>query len=606
MTHTRIPDKSGHSSYGGSYHIPNEDDFLKIYYNDIISKNKTEHLTEKQLDNGAIAIDLDLHFPPEIKTRKITNENINNVVYEYLSCLENHVYQLCEYDSFPVFVMQKTTVNLVLDKKITKDGLHIIIGIKMPREQQVELRKLMLPRITDLLGHLGLINSWEDVYDLSVTSGNTNWQLYGSSKPQHDVYRLTSVYHVTVDVTDSQLVIHSVDPSNYLNDIHLFKQLSVRYSGHPELYARDSFMQKIADKVAPPRVTKSICLPTTRAELDTAVAQYLDSLPDTFNKGALQQAHDYVMILPAPFFDDRNQWMRVGWALKNSSEMSFLIWMKFSAQSQKFSYGEMQQYLDNWNGWISRDSHKLTLGSIITWARQSAVPAEFQRVKSKWSQTTVVSHERPHSDSSLTLAILEQGQGMVAKFLAEHCKDLIYCRKVWRYYNANTGLWEEIEDPTAPVISFMQSAIELAITNLTDKIRECGGNAEQKDSLLAQQKKLINCRLKVCQCAYTVQVIRCLKTELVDHSFVDRLDFEPYRIVFRNGILNLKDLSFRKGILRSDFVTKTIKFDFEVPSDADLEFVRLQVKKICNYNDIHLEYFSHQGSYFGKLRNKTN
>ena len=70
---------------------------------------------------------------------------------------------------------------------------------------------------------------------------------------------------------------------------------------------------------------------------------------------------------------------------------------------------------------------------------------------------------------------------------------------------------------------------------------------------------------------------------------MDKLDFEMYRIVYKNGVLDLKALEFREGLQRTDFVTKTIQFDFEKPKVEHTAFVKEVVKKICNYDENHLD-----------------
>ena len=43
-------------------------------------------------------------------------------------------------DKFPVYIFEKSEVVIVPDKKITKDGVHIIIGINLDRRLQEKLR----------------------------------------------------------------------------------------------------------------------------------------------------------------------------------------------------------------------------------------------------------------------------------------------------------------------------------------------------------------------------------------------------------------------------------------------------------------------------------
>ena len=71
-THTRIGDENA-NIYGGSYYINDEnyEEFLKLYFEEIIQKGGTEYLTEKQLTNDfvTIAIDIDLHYSLDTQER---------------------------------------------------------------------------------------------------------------------------------------------------------------------------------------------------------------------------------------------------------------------------------------------------------------------------------------------------------------------------------------------------------------------------------------------------------------------------------------------------------------------------------------------------------
>jgi hypothetical protein len=140
ITNTRIGDKK--TITGGSYHISDDDydSFLKVYYNDIVLKNKKEYLTEKQLEtDGAILIDLDLRYDYAVDKRHHTKKHILDIVCLYLDELKT-MFQFDSESQVPVYVYEKQNVNRVESKNITKDGVHIVIGIKTARKCQIILR----------------------------------------------------------------------------------------------------------------------------------------------------------------------------------------------------------------------------------------------------------------------------------------------------------------------------------------------------------------------------------------------------------------------------------------------------------------------------------
>ena len=66
ITNTRIGEKGSNGVMGGSYSIDSKDyqEFLNLYDRDILKKkNKSEYLTEKQLENnGPLLVDIDLRY----------------------------------------------------------------------------------------------------------------------------------------------------------------------------------------------------------------------------------------------------------------------------------------------------------------------------------------------------------------------------------------------------------------------------------------------------------------------------------------------------------------------------------------------------------------
>ena len=198
ITHTRIGNQDL-NVYPGAYSIdPGEMPiFRKLYYEHVFVKNRKEYLTEKQLNgNGPIAIDFDFRYEYEVTKRIHTTEHIQDIVELYLEGLKE-MYVIEENKSFPIFIMEKPNVNRVAEKKITKDGIHMIIGIQMDNTLQIMLREKILAQIGDVW-ELPLINNWEEVLDEGISKGCINWQMYGSQKPGHDAYKLT--YYLTAEL----------------------------------------------------------------------------------------------------------------------------------------------------------------------------------------------------------------------------------------------------------------------------------------------------------------------------------------------------------------------------------------------------------------------
>jgi len=82
--------------------------------------------------------------------------------------------------------------------------------------------------------------------------------------------------------------------------------------------------------------------------------------------------------------------------------------------------------------------------------------------------------------------------------------------------------------------------------------------------------------------------LRCL---IKDNNFIDKLDDKKYFIAFKNGLYNIKQNRFEKGIKDTDYLTETIPYNYMSSNDEDKQKVRGILYKICNCYEEHLEYY---------------
>ena len=125
ITHTRIANTEL-NIYGGSFTINNEElpTFYRLYYEHVFVKGRKEYLTEKQLENnGPLVVDFDFRYDVSVTKRVHTQEHIQDIICLYLETLKE-LFVFEENKQFPIFIMEKPNVNRVVDKQITKDGIH--------------------------------------------------------------------------------------------------------------------------------------------------------------------------------------------------------------------------------------------------------------------------------------------------------------------------------------------------------------------------------------------------------------------------------------------------------------------------------------------------
>ena len=234
FTHTRMPDKDL-NIYPGSYLIPREElaTFYNFYYDSIFVKKRKEYLTEKQLDDGRelVAVDFDFRYSSDVTTRQHTREHVSDMVCEYAEVLKG-CYLVEPNKPFDVFIMEKPNVNRLADCSLTKDGIHMLICLQVDHAMQMIIRDKMMAKLEEIWD-LPLINTWDSVLDSGISTGKTNWTLYGSRKPGHEAYELTHHYIMSIDPADGEYKMDEEDVINF--DLRKnFARLSVQYENHPK------------------------------------------------------------------------------------------------------------------------------------------------------------------------------------------------------------------------------------------------------------------------------------------------------------------------------------------------------------------------------------
>jgi hypothetical protein len=193
----------------------------------------------------------------------------------------------------------------------------------------------------------------------------------------------------------------------------------------------------------------------------------------------------------------------------------------------------------------------------------------------------------------LNLSILEKGARNIAEFVKDALSsDLIYCNDTWYEFNKKTSLWNVTKDASVTITTTVQRKIDEASECLYIQINNCCDTESDDYKNLQKQKKKYNTFYeKVSQSSFHSQITKYLKSYLKDDTFSEKLDDNPYEMAFKNGIFDMKNMTFQKGIQQNNYLTKTIPSDFEYPSDDEVAYVIEVLKKICNYNDRHLEFY---------------
>jgi hypothetical protein len=409
LTHTRIGDKNL-GIHGGSYIIPKEIEptFWKLYYTAVFANKKLEYLTEKQLETSCpILLDFDFRYNYETHERQHTKDHVVDIInVVYLEILKEF-YTFEENKPFPIYVFEKPNVNRLADKTLTKDGIHIIIGIQMEHSLQILLRKKVLEKIGETWD-LPLTNSWETVLDEGISKGTTNWQVYGSRKPGNMAYEFTQYYIITYDSSDGEFMMEEKNIKTEFNLETELHKLSARYSEHVS-FELTSNMKKEYESLKEQHHSRPKRANNTRFRLltqnDNDDQDESISLEDIKSPEMLQRAvnsmfkemnlsdyhlkelHEYTQILPAKYYEPGSHQLNtmVAFGLKHTDERLFLSWVALRSKASDFDYNSIPSLFVRWKKDFKSRPDGITKRSILYWAKQDAFE-EYTRVKNNTIQ----------------------------------------------------------------------------------------------------------------------------------------------------------------------------------------------------------------------------
>ncbi len=565
ITHTRIPDKNAADKFGGAFHIPESDlsEFYRLYHNEVFVNQKLEHLTEKQLEIGPLAIDLDFRYKE--KERAYTNESIIDFI-EMVIYLLTDMFNI--YDNFQIYIFEKKNINAKPD--LIKDGIHFIFGVSMDKISKELLRNTLLSKMDSIWFDLKdkLTNtSWESVLDAGVMKANTNWQLIGSRKPNHEPYILTKIYSCNQD-SDNDFELEYMDGSLFdiKNNIGL---LSVQYQGHPVIKIKDSFQDEY-DKIK----NKSSSIPNKKKlKIVNAVNDDIINHGDIRNMNTLQKAlqqvigkdsensidfklkeiHDYTMCLPEPYFGQGSfdKWIRVGWALRNTDFRMFPTWMLFSSQSPSFSFDQVSYYYTQWCSWNHKNDECLTSRSIMYWAKNEN-PEEYKRIKD--SSIDYYVNESIRSATEYDIAVV----------LHQWYKDLYVCvsikNNIWYEYNNQRWIESDSGISLREHISSVKGIFgiytqKLHVLRVEHNTMDVEAEPERANILKNKITRLSAICIDLKKTTFKNNVMREARDLFYIRDFISLLDSKNHILCFTNGVIDFNERRFRQG-LPEDYTSK--------------------------------------------------
>jgi P4 family phage/plasmid primase-like protien len=519
--------KFTHTSMGkptGSYYIENENiDIFNELYQKAIFDGKTLHITEKHDDIGPIIIDLDFKYEFEVNERQHNKDFVKKIVKMYNETILE-LLDINEHDNrLESFVFERNQAYKT--KGITKDGIHILYPkIVTSPEVQYYIREIILKKISGLLEEIPLINKPYDVVDKSVIF-NTNWLLYGSSKPNLDPYILKYIFNSKLN---------EVEPESYNFDMNIVKFFSIRNKKQNELINVKENKAHLIENVH----VKSKTLKQKSVKIFNDDIELLRSIIELLNDDRAESYAD---------------WIGVGWALHNidpNSQELLDLWIDFSKRSPKFKDGSCEKE------WFKSRDEGYGIATLHYWAKVDNTEKYKKIMEDNLDKYIEKSIKTPtHCD--------------IANVLYKLFKyDFKYSGQEW--YKFENHVWYREMDGIClrSKISTDLCEIYFKIISKYNKIQTSNNmniSDEEKEEFKNKGKEILEIIKKLKTTSFKDNILKECKELFYDKDFMNKLDNNPYLIGFKNGVYDLKTGELREGH-PDDYIQMTTgidKIDFE-------------------------------------------
>jgi P4 family phage/plasmid primase-like protien len=598
-THTRLKNVEL-GIKGGAYLITDSEleEFYKKYYQHVFVEGKQEYLTEIQLhDAGPVLVDFDFKYDVGVEERQHTKDHVVDMVLLYMNTIKK-ILKIDAGVDIPVFVFEKTTVNCKTD--MTKDGIHMIVGIHMERKQQMYLRSQILLELPNVWGELPVTNSWEDIIDNSITSGKTGWQLYNSRKPGCKSYLLK--YHFILKINKSlewEFMEKKASDFKFEKD---FRLLTARYKGHKSFELNEEYVRKIEEmfktkKFAPATSTSSRVNITMAAsslslssidynsianleQLQAAIKIIMENVePREYD---IKETHKFVMSLSEKHYGPYEKWIQVGWALKNTSEKLFLTWILFSSMSEKFSYDKIGELYKQWQRFRTGKS-ELSKRSIMFWSKQDN-PTEYKKISEEtvdyYIDQTLVTHVgktkiTEASDVDLANVLYHLFKGRFVCVSIKHNAWFEFKDHRWSVCDSGTSLRWLISTEMLGIYSERSM-------KLLDSLNEYDSTSEQFKNIQERSKRMTEVCNQLKTTCVKNNVLREVREMFYDKDFLEKMDSKPHLMGFTNGVVDFKEKIFRPG-QPYDFISKTTNIDFLESYSAECKEYETTEREIIEF-----------------------
>ncbi len=583
----------------------NREEMLENYcLNLLINKEFRCGLAEKPTNYIPILIDVDIKVIYDKESKTHLSKEIAHRLKINGDKIEGHLYS--EKEVKKIFKIYHEVMGEILEDKkaenyytffLEKDayfkkpneissGFHGIILYTVLRKDEIAIH--LAPRVKEAVKNSDMFK-YLDIEDSSHcvdTASNFNtWLMYGSRKEPHlDYYRLKKIYDLNMDVISIEKAFDKFVLYDSLGEVFI-KECKLCGDNYKKYYAieKQSEEESKTSVFDPALLSKEdlilyylprfLSISHFKRDFTKTKKSLMCPIVNTFKSVnekhiisdeniplqgvGLEMVNSLMSMLNIERANNYAEWLEIGIILYNigsGCRQTYDIWIKFSRRTTLENYFSESVCADQWTKFIKRGKG---MGTLRFLARTDN-PIEYN----KWAGEQSVKK----ASSAIT-----GGHYDLAKMLYEHHGGTyVYTSgKKPGWYQFDGNRWKKMEEG---IILKQKISLDLVpkFKEIIKELRRRGDDDEEENSKEIQAKikmvyKLIG---NLNSSPFKKNILEECKEVFYREAFISKLNTDPYLLGFDNGILDLREMRFRKG-RPEDMISKSCGYDFPIDMSYD-------------------------------------
>lgn len=547
--------------YSSKYCILSDelDEFHTLYCADL-RNGIAQFLTEKSTPVGMIRVDLDMKYEGQVDEHRHTQDQIIAFTKAWMAEMKEYI-QLPE--QVEIFALEKDYPTYNPAKKKSNSGIHLQVPeIKTKSKVEEAVRRKLVPRMEEFFGtELGLLDSWEKIYDKQPLTHTNNWALLGSKKKDEGALPYQLRYSMIWNSSTGNITV------NDKIAVHVTPELLTKHtvrSTEEELTPLTELGKDITTKHEEQVVrAQSRGRSTFREEQPSSRGSspgrnYIAPITEIQEKYV--RAH--VMNLNSERYTNYSEWAKWGQCLKNIHPDLESVWLDFSAQDPRYKEVEAHRM---WQSFGFRvEGERIGLGSLRYTSRLDNYDG-FQQIEEG-------NIDRLVDESAVSGTEYDVSQVIYAKYRDEFkCAQFKnndwyhYVGHIWR--NTENGV--ELQRRLSSDIAKLYIEKERTEMNNLANSGGCPHTPKEPDPSCPvcqaeiRKKQYANARIKLKTTKFKENVMKECRALFFDKDFAMKLDENKHLIAFNNGVYDTLTQTFREG-RSEDCISFCTNIDFAV------------------------------------------